>query len=179
MTAICKTVWNVPISQLPVLMGSFWPEICWTLCPTSPHCTQLAVLMYHNLQTSGARGVMFLPLGTGGNKCPFCLREMCPLNRCLIVFVRFCWSTEVRGHQADASEGGLWKFASGWKNESSELFHWQANGAGGPKVTYLTNPACGVAIHICQGSGMWGMQRKTALQALLNSLSLVGLQAQH
>lgn len=30
----------------------------------------------------------------------------------------------------------------------------QANGAGGPKVTYLTNPACGVAIHICQGSGM-------------------------
>lgn len=35
-------------------------------------------------------------------------------------------------------------------NSSTE----QANGAGAPKVTYLTNPACGVAIHICQGSGM-------------------------
>lgn len=34
----------------------------------------------------------------------------------------------------------------------------QANGAGGPKVTYLTNPVCGVAIHICQGSEMWDMQ---------------------
>lgn len=123
------------------------------LCPTSPHCTGLAVLMHHNLQTSRACGVMFLPLGTGGNKCPFCLREMCPLNRCLIVFMCFCWSTEVRGHQADASlqrvvcEGLPQAEKMNPLNSSPE----QANGAGGPKVTHLTNPACGVAIHICQG----------------------------
>lgn len=34
----------------------------------------------------------------------------------------------------------------------------QANGAGAPKVTYLTNPARGVAIHISQGSEMGEVQ---------------------
>lgn len=54
----------------------------------------------------------------------------------------------------------------------------QANGAGGSKVTYLTNPACGVAIHICQEVGCETC-RENYLCTLLNSLCLVGLQAQH
>lgn len=163
--AISKTLWNVPVCQLPVLMGSFWPEIfpsglrsflltwdLWALCAASPHGTEVAVLMHHNLQTSRAHGKMFLPLGKRGDKCPSCPREMCPLNRCFIVFMCFCWSTEVRECQADASfqrvvyEGLPQAGKMNPLNSSTA----QANGAGAPKVTYLTNPARGVAIPICQ-----------------------------
>lgn len=71
---------------------------------------------------------------------------------CLCAFAE----AQVRGCQADASfQRVVYKgLPQAEKMSPVNSCTEQANGAGGPKVTYLTNPACGVAILICQGSGM-------------------------
>lgn len=68
MIAISKRLQNVPICQLPAanVDGFLLTSDLLDSVSYIPHCTEVAVLMHHHLQTSRACGVMFLPSGDWG-----------------------------------------------------------------------------------------------------------------